>query len=435
MRKSSIVIKGVLAVFCLIGGLGNIGENTGAAIFGVVLGVAFAAWLIIGLKKAPKRRSYADKSALTLSAQKEPAAKENPIDSVEQCQKVVFNPPNDKSEVKISKSEYCIDTEQIAASLASKITIQIDGYDDNVENIVLSSLSDAEAIKICDYIVLDIETTGLNRKSDKIIEISWVKYENFLEVQRYNTLINPEQHISDTASRINGITDNDVKNSPTYSEIKEIVASALLGNTVVGHNVANFDLAFIKRLIAGEKGRIDYIDTMTLAKHAFPGLKSYSLEKLCSSLALPISSSHRALVDVLATNELFLRCRNELSRKIEEEKRRRKLEKERIAAEREAKFANSPLLNVTFAFTGEFEAERKQLENLVNSVGALKRDTVSGNTDYLVVGKIDNLPDWALQRKYERAKELQAKGKKVKLISEKEYSELINAALDCLSLS
>lgn len=90
MSKSS-KIKAVLCALCLIGGIGNIGQNTGAAIFGVVLGVAFAAWLIIGLKNAPKRRAYnepaaqafvANSEAQASPAEKKPAAQEKAVDII-----------------------------------------------------------------------------------------------------------------------------------------------------------------------------------------------------------------------------------------------------------------------------------------------------------------------------------------------------------------
>jgi DNA polymerase III epsilon subunit family exonuclease len=420
MRKVGNGIKIVLAAICLIGGFGNIGENNGAAIFGIVLGLAFIAWVFVPIMRLRNRKN--NRNHLEESAQMA-ASKLSP-------EQLVNQPESEKH-------EYNINTETLAKSLASKIIIEVDGYrEDNSDAGLITTfpLNDSQAIKISEYIVLDIETTGLNRDFDKIIEIAWVKYKDTHEIQHYHSLVNPEQHIPDSASNINGITDNDVKDAPTYSEIKKIIASDILGNTIVGHNIASFDLIFIKNLLSGESGELNYIDTLKLAKHAFPGLKSYSLKNLCNSLKLPISSSHHALDDVLATNELFIRCQSEIAKKMEAERRQRKLEKERIAAERATKYANSPLLNIVFVFTGDFENNRQQLESLVNSVGALKRDGVSRNTDYLVVGKIDNLPEWALKRKYGRAKELQSEGKKVQLISEQEYLKLIKIAIENLKL-
>lgn len=89
MKKLGAWVKIVLALLFFVGGLGNIGKNTGAAIFGIVLGVAFAAWLIIGLKKAPKRRAYNEPAAQppaepaqTSPTEEKPAAQEKAVDIV-----------------------------------------------------------------------------------------------------------------------------------------------------------------------------------------------------------------------------------------------------------------------------------------------------------------------------------------------------------------
>ena len=89
MKKLGAWVKIVLALLFFVGGLGNIGKNTGAAIFGIVLGVAFAAWLIIGLKKASKRRTYNEpaaqppvKPAQTSPTEEKPVAQEKAVDIV-----------------------------------------------------------------------------------------------------------------------------------------------------------------------------------------------------------------------------------------------------------------------------------------------------------------------------------------------------------------
>lgn len=282
-------------------------------------------------------------------------------------------------------------------------------------------------LKLKDYYVLDVETTGLDRRRDRIIEIAWLKVQNDIVVDHYVTLVNPERPISPSASCVNGICDCDVANAPKYEDIREKVKSELVGATVVGHNVT-FDLDFVKYLLGDLEGRILYADTLTLAKRAFPGQASYKLENLCKSLYLSQQSSHRALQDVASTKELFDACILELRRKQAEEKAARKAEKEADQQDRQKRYGKSPLFDVSFVYTGEFGMDRAAMEELARSVGAVTRNAVTSKTDYLVVGKIANLPEWARERKLGKADELIAKGCKVKKISKAQYLDMIAEA-------
>ena len=282
-------------------------------------------------------------------------------------------------------------------------------------------------LKLKDYYVLDVETTGLDRRRDRIIEIAWLKVQNDIVVDHYVTLVNPERPISPSASCVNGICDCDVANAPKYEDIREKVKSELVGATVVGHNVT-FDLDFVKYLLGDLEGRILYADTLTLAKRAFPGQASYKLENLCKSLYLSQQSSHRALQDVASTKELFDACILELRRKQAEEKAARKAEKEADQQDRQKRYGKSPLFDVSFVYTGVFGMDRAAMEELARSVGAVTRNAVTSKTDYLVVGKIANLPEWARERKLGKADELIAKGCKVKKISKAQYLDMIAEA-------
>lgn len=300
-------------------------------------------------------------------------------------------------------------------SLSSDLTEEENGVD-------LYKLSLNEILNIKEYYVLDLETTGLNKKSDRIVELAWLHILSGKVVEEYETLVNPEIPISSSASIVNGITDSNVKDSPTYSDIREKVISSLIGSIVVGHNIT-FDLSFIKTLIGNVEGRILYVDTLSLAKSAFPGLDRYRLDFLCEKLNLSVSSSHRALSDVAATEELFSVCRAELIRKKEEEKQKKKEEKERENQERLEKYGSSPLFNISFVFTGEFQRNRSELEDSLLPVGALLRKSVTSKTDYLVVGDYKNLPVWAYQRKIGKADELISNGINIKKYLRKSLSK------------
>lgn len=289
--------------------------------------------------------------------------------------------------------------------------------------------SDYTINHLTDYIVLDVETTGLSKQLDRIIEIGAVKISNGEIVDEFSTLVNPEKHISEAASAVNGIYDEDVKDAPKYRDIVKKLSDFLIGQTILGYNVS-FDLGFIGEMFIsfGIEGNIQYFDVLSYAKRVLDGLPNYKLTTVASYVNAPVRPEHRATEDAKATNYVFEYCRNQLleqeKAKNAERKKARELEKQL----RQEAYHLSPLYDVKFCFTGIFSVNRSQIENMAATVGGLIQSKVNSATDYLVVGDISTLPEWAVERKFEKAKTLQAQRKKVKIINEEEYIVLISEA-------
>lgn len=175
----------------------------------------------------------------------------------------------------------------------------------------LSAL-DPSVVSMGDYIVLDTETTGLDPKTDRVVEISLLRVCAGEIVEEYCTLVNPGMHIPSRATKVHGIRDEDVKDAPRYDEVGEAVARFFGDCTVVGHNI-RFDLGFMGGLL--ENVTLDrdltwkYVDTIEAAKTAFPGKENYKLQTLVKALGIETEGAHRARADTLATRELFERCR------------------------------------------------------------------------------------------------------------------------------
>ncbi len=162
------------------------------------------------------------------------------------------------------------------------------------------------------YVALDVETTGLDPISGRVVEIALVQFifdpeGALLEERRFVSLINPKQPIPPEASRIHGITDAEVANEPLFGELAAQIVSLCEGRVVVGHNI-QFDLGFIEQEFA-RNGLLSNLneaaDTFGLAKLAFPSMLSYNLGKLAFSLGLESSAQHRALGDALTSMRLF----------------------------------------------------------------------------------------------------------------------------------
>ena len=94
------------------------------------------------------------------------------------------------------------------------------------------------------YVVIDIETTGLTPLYDEIIEFAAIKIENDSIVDSYSTLIKPSQPISSFITSLTGITNELVENAPKIENVIDNIISFIADKTIVGHNVS-FDINFL----------------------------------------------------------------------------------------------------------------------------------------------------------------------------------------------
>jgi len=158
------------------------------------------------------------------------------------------------------------------------------------------------------YVVFDLETTGLSPYKDEIIEIGAVKVDkNGQIVATFSTLVKPTKPVSEFVQNLTGISNEMLADAPSiYTALPEFAFFA--GDAVlVGHNVT-FDIAFVQQK-AKIYSDIDflnpYIDTLPLARKVYPGLKNYKLQELIKKFDLKTFAAHRALADVVATQQLY----------------------------------------------------------------------------------------------------------------------------------
>ncbi len=166
-----------------------------------------------------------------------------------------------------------------------------------------------------DYVVFDLETTGLSNRTDRIVEIGAIKYSNGIISDTFVHLINPGIPIPSKVSAIHGIYDKDVKGKPEIDDVLPEFLAFIEDSVLVAHN-ANFDVGFIKKAL----GRGGYeipekrvVDTIRLAKKAWPGRTSYSQSNLASFLSIEVRNAHRAEDDCRVCLEIL----NQALKKIE----------------------------------------------------------------------------------------------------------------------
>ncbi len=157
-----------------------------------------------------------------------------------------------------------------------------------------------------EYCVLDIETTGLSFRTEKITELGAVIYKNGEVIDEFECFVNPEKPIPQEVVEVTHITDEMVKDSETIETILPKFLEFIGDRIIVAHN-ADFDVGFIKYNAEklGIKLENTYIDTLRLAKDLFPDYKKYKLGIIADKLGIKVDVAHRALDDVITLVKVF----------------------------------------------------------------------------------------------------------------------------------
>ncbi|MCZ2095495.1 MAG: DEAD/DEAH box helicase family protein [Anaerolineae bacterium] len=151
-------------------------------------------------------------------------------------------------------------------------------------------------------VALDLETTGLNRDEDAIIEIGAAVFENGELRETFSTLVNPGRSIPDRVTAITGIRTEDLFGAPGIRDVLPALHAFIGSRPVLGHRV-DFDLGFLARygIATGNLA----LDTYELASVLLPDTARYNLAHLSDQFDVNLKHAHRALDDALATGHLY----------------------------------------------------------------------------------------------------------------------------------
>ena len=157
-----------------------------------------------------------------------------------------------------------------------------------------------------EYVVFDIETTGFNPRTCKIIEIGAVKIVNGEIVDRFSEFVNPQVPIPYRITELTSIKDEMVENAPTIEEILPRFMEFCKGTVLVAHN-AGFDTGFIKYNC--KKLGLDYdythVDTVEVARYLHPHMARFNLDAVCKAENLVNEHHHRAVDDAEVTAKIW----------------------------------------------------------------------------------------------------------------------------------
>ena len=168
---------------------------------------------------------------------------------------------------------------------------------------------------VSDYVIFDLETTGISCADEQVVEISAVRVEDGEVVDEFTTLVNPGIPIPFYASEVNGITDDMVENSPFFEEALRDFLDFIGDSVLVGHNIHTFDMKFIQRdALKYFKKQVgnDYIDTLQIARLFLPELKHHRLTDLAEYYGIDCDGAHRALNDCRMNQKVFELLRKEM---------------------------------------------------------------------------------------------------------------------------
>jgi len=156
-------------------------------------------------------------------------------------------------------------------------------------------------------VVIDVETTGLDYTKEKIIEFAGVKLINGKIKEKFETLINPHQHIRKSSQAIHGISEDDLADAPEEEEIYPRIFEFISDATLVAHN-AIFDFSFLNRTskrLYNKPLENNYVDTQMMFKEVYPQYESCGLDCLVNVFGYSNEKRHRAMGDAYALAQCY----------------------------------------------------------------------------------------------------------------------------------
>lgn len=208
------------------------------------------------------------------------------------------------------------------------------------------------------YVAVDLETTGIGAKKEKIIEIGMVKVIEGVAADTFHTLINPHREIPERIVELTGIDDAMVKEAPGIEEVLPSVLAFCDGLPILGHQII-FDYGFLVQAAVnqGLKFEKSGIDTLKLCRKFMPAGEKKNLSSACAYFGIVPDTSHRALSDAMSAHRLYVELKKRFGNGNEKEfcdtLLQYKAKKERTATKRQKQHLQDLIkyhrINVTVA--------------------------------------------------------------------------------------
>lgn len=288
-----------------------------------------------------------------------------------------------------------------------------------------------------DFIVIDVETTGLDARFCEIIEISAIRYRAGAETEVFNSLVKPSEPIDEFITSLTGITNEMLESAPDISSVISDFYNFVGDETLVGYNV-NFDINFLYDNLMMCKSlplTNNFIDVMRISKRLLPDLENHKLLTVAKHFKASLPS-HRSLDDCRACFECFQCLRNEAIRQFGSvdgflsafPARKHNLSAKDITATTIDFDESNPFYGKSVCFTGALEKMvRRDAMQLVVNLGGICTDHINKHTNYLVIGNNDfctSIKD-GKSNKQKKAESLILKGNDLEILSESAFYDMV----------
>lgn len=294
---------------------------------------------------------------------------------------------------------------------------------------------------------VDVETANADRAS--ICQIGIVHVRDGEIADEWCSLVNPQDWFDPWNVLIHGIDENDVKHSPTLPMVRSELRSRLRGSILVSHT--SFDRVAFERAMTRyklEQLRVTWLDSARIVRRAWPqayGRSGYGLKNVAKDLNISFRH-HNALEDARAAARIVLHACAATDTDIEgwlrrvehpifpSQKRGRYHRRSSSSAAQSVKRVGNVdgvLYGETIVFTGALEIPRQKAADIAADAGCNVADSVSKRVTMLVVGTQNksSLKGYEKSSKHRKVEELIEIGFEIQILSESDFSELMEVAL------
>lgn len=195
------------------------------------------------------------------------------------------------------------------------------------------------------FVSVDVETTGLDTESCRVIEVGMVRFERGQVAERWGSLVNPGEPIPERVTEITKITDAMVADQPSFRDIKWEVYGRMRDRIFVAFN-SDFDHGFLRHEMARAGltlPDVPILDPLVWARKLMTNQRRYNLGALCDKFGIGLENAHRAVDDAEAAGKVLMRFADkvavDLGSLLEEQAKWKAKQEEAFAERRAAKAA------------------------------------------------------------------------------------------------
>lgn len=301
-----------------------------------------------------------------------------------------------------------------------------------------------------DYVVIDIETTGLDQIFDDIIEIAAIKVKDGEIIDSFESLVKPSFnsyccdsegnkkacYVDDFIIQLTGITNEMLSNAPYPKDILPKFVDFIEDSILLGHNI-NFDVNFLyDSLMSKLDYRLsnDFVDLMRLSRKIYPAFENHKLATVARNLNIDTSNSHRALPDCETTHKCYsVLCnyvhKNDIAiESLWSNSNKKYYNLQNLESDATKHNPEHLFYDRYCTFTGKLEKlDRKVAAQLVTNIGGHCLNNVTKQTNYLILGNMDyvsNIKE-GKSNKLKKAEQLILNGQDLQILSENVFYDLI----------